>query len=96
MTASIATIQHTVAAHYGVTVDAILSPARPNRIVLARHLGMWLARRVTSCSSVAIGRKFGGRDHATVLHAVRHVEDLIERDPEFAAVASGLLQQVSA
>ncbi|MFV2092005.1 MAG: helix-turn-helix domain-containing protein, partial [Hyphomicrobiales bacterium] len=50
-------------------------------VVYPRQVGMYLAKTLTSRSLPEIGRKFGGRDHTTVLHAVRKIERLLGEDP---------------
>lgn len=92
---SIATIQQTVADRDFLTVEELVSQDRSRSIVVPRQLAMWLAHRM-NFNVLAIGEQFGMRDQSTVRHAIRRVDEMIERDPEFAAVASGLLQQVSA
>jgi hypothetical protein len=69
------------ARYYGTTREAILSPLRDKREVSARQTGMYLVRLLTNRSLPEIGRQFGGRDHTTVLHAVRKIEALIDIDP---------------
>ena len=69
------------ARYYGTTSRATLSPLRDKREVTARQTGMYIARRLTNRSLPEIGRKFGNRDHTTVLHAVRKIEALINIDP---------------
>jgi len=57
------------------------SKRRPNNIAIPRMVAMYLSRRLTSKSLQEIGDAFGGRDHGTVLHACRSVEDRISNDP---------------
>ena len=63
-----------ISRHYGVTRGDILSERRNRSIVLPRQVGMYLAKRLTARSLPEIGRRFGGRDHTTVLHAIRKIE----------------------
>ena len=65
-----------------VPVNDILSIRRPKSIVRARQIGMYLARKHTSRSLPEIGRRFGGKDHSTVLHAVRKIEANLEEYAE--------------
>lgn len=69
------------ARYYGTTKAALLSPLRDKREVMARQSAMYIAKRLSQRSLPDLGRKFGGRDHTTVLHAVRKIEALIEVDP---------------
>jgi len=74
---SIKTIQHTVCTHFNVSMRDMLSPRRLAGIVLPRHVAFYLAKIRTQKSLPDIGRRFGGRDHTTVLHGVRRVSALI-------------------
>lgn len=69
-----------ISRHYGVTRSDILSERRNRSIVLPRQVGMYLAKRLTARSLPEIGRRFGGRDHTTVLHAIRKIEREITGD----------------
>jgi len=81
---SIEAIQNRVAAHYGVRVAEMFSPRRARNIARPRQVAMFLAKTLTSLSYPEIGRQFGGRDHTTVMHAVRTVESLINSDQSVA------------
>ncbi|MFT4346779.1 chromosomal replication initiator protein DnaA [Bartonella ancashensis] len=70
-------IQRTVARHYNVSKQDLLSNRRTRTIVKPRQVAMYLAKMLTPRSLPEIGRRFGGRDHTTVLHAVRKIEDLV-------------------
>ena len=67
-------ILRVVGRHYNVPKSDLLSPRRARSIVLPRQIGMYLAKKLTPRSLPEIGRRFGGRDHSTVLHAVRKIE----------------------
>ncbi len=67
---TIAQIKRAVCRIFSVTRADIDSPSRARRVVVARHIAMTLARRVTRQSLPEIGRRFGGRDHSTVRHAI--------------------------
>jgi chromosomal replication initiator protein len=69
-----------VAKHYGVQRGDLLSSRRNQSIVRPRQIGMYLAKTLTSRSLPEIGRRFGGRDHTTVLHAIRKIEGLKQQD----------------
>ena len=68
------------------------SQQRGRRVLLPRQVGMYLARQLTGLSLEAIGAYFGGRDHSTVLHACRKVEQALGRDP----VLSGAVRELQA
>ena len=72
-------IVRVVTKHYGVSRLDIMSPRRHRSIVWPRQIGMYLAKQLTSRSLPEIGRRFGDRDHTTVLHAIRKVEGEIKK-----------------
>ena len=73
-----------VAEHSGITKQDILSSRRTANVVLPRQVAMYLAKTLTLRSLPEIGRRFGGRDHTTVLHAVRKIETKATADRAFA------------
>jgi len=77
-------IQRIVARHYNVSKTELLSNRRTRTIVKPRQIAMYLAKVMTPRSLPEIGRRFGGRDHTTVLHAVRKIEDLTGNDNTLA------------
>lgn len=77
-------IQRIVARHYNVSKTDLLSNRRTRTIVKPRQVAMYLSKVMTPRSLPEIGRRFGGRDHTTVLHAVRKIEDLSGGDNTLA------------
>jgi chromosomal replication initiator protein len=77
-------IQRIVARHYNVSKTELLSNRRTRTIVKPRQVAMYLAKVMTPRSLPEIGRRFGGRDHTTVLHAVRKIEGLSGADNTMA------------
>ncbi len=73
-------IQRVVSKHFKVTKADLLSARRTRTIVRPRQIAMYLAKMMTPRSLPEIGRRFGGRDHTTVLHAVRKIESLVTDD----------------
>jgi chromosomal replication initiator protein len=71
---SIELIQRTVADYYGIKIGDMGSSRRPARLVLPRQIAMYLAKELTQKSLPEIGEAFGGRDHTTVLYAVRKIQ----------------------
>lgn len=69
-----------VGAHYNVKVSDLKSPKRLKAVVLPRQIAMYLARQLTSSSYPEIGERFGGKDHSTIIHAIRKVEKLMEEN----------------
>jgi chromosomal replication initiator protein len=74
-------ILRTVSKHYGVNRNDLLGVRRNRSIVRPRQVGMYLAKILTQRSLPEIGRRFGNRDHTTVLHAIRKIEQLMQGDP---------------
>jgi chromosomal replication initiator protein len=79
---SIPQIQAAVAAHYGLAVAELLSSSRAARIAWPRQLAIYLAREYTATSLQTIGEAFGGRNHATVLHACKRVSERLANDQQ--------------
>ncbi|RCL03661.1 MAG: chromosomal replication initiator protein [Candidatus Tokpelaia sp. JSC161] len=77
-------IQRVVARHYSVSKEDLLSNRRVRVIVRPRQIAMYLAKMMTSRSLPEIGRRFGGRDHTTVLHAIRKIGNMMITDPKFS------------
>ncbi len=76
-------IQKKVAERFNVKVSDMSSPRRLRSIARPRQIAMYLAKALTLRSLSEIGKKFGGKDHTTVMHAVKKVEELISTDVEF-------------
>jgi chromosomal replication initiator protein len=83
-----------VGRHYNVARSDLLSPRRARSIVRPRQVGMYLAKKLTPRSLPEIGRRFGGRDHSTVLHAVRKIEELILTDEHLAREVALLMRLI--
>jgi chromosomal replication initiator protein len=83
-----------VGRHFNVGRTDLLSPRRARSVVVPRQIGMYLAKKMTARSLPEIGRRFGGRDHSTVLHAVRKIEDQIKTDDRLAREVALLIRLV--
>ncbi len=77
-------IQKRVAQHFNIRTSDMHSARRARSVARPRQVAMYLAKQLTARSLPEIGRKFGGRDHTTVMHAVKKVDELREHDPSFA------------
>ncbi|MBB4314892.1 chromosomal replication initiator protein DnaA [Roseospira marina] len=77
-------IQKKVAEHYKVRIADMSSARRSRAVARPRQVAMYLSKQLTQRSLPEIGRKFGGRDHTTVMHAVKKIEDLCRTDAAFA------------
>lgn len=91
---SIDHIQKKVAEHFDIRLADMTSKRRPEGIAFPRQIAMFLSRRLTETSLNAIGEAFGGRDHGTVLHACRLVQDRMEVDPNVRQIVSLLEKQL--
>lgn len=76
-------IQKQVASHFNIRISDMHSARRARSVARPRQVAMYLAKQLTTRSLPEIGRKFGGRDHTTVMHAVRKVDELREHDSSF-------------
>ena len=74
-------IQKLVAEHYRIRIADMHSARRARAVARPRQVAMYLAKQLTPRSLPEIGRKFGGRDHTTVMHAIRKIEELRAGDP---------------
>lgn len=77
-------IQRVVSQHYGVSRQDLVSARRTRTIVQPRQIAMYLSKTLTPRSLPEIGRRFGNRDHTTVLHAVRKVDGMLSKEPQVA------------
>jgi chromosomal replication initiator protein len=77
-------IQKKVAEHFAIRLADMHSPRRARQVARPRQVAMYLAKQLTSRSLPEIGRKFGGRDHTTVMHAVRKIDELRAADAAFS------------
>ena len=73
-------IQREVAAHYRLKLEDMTSLSRVRCIARPRQAAMWLCREMTTRSYPDIGKRFGGRDHTTAIHAKRKIDDLRSTD----------------
>jgi chromosomal replication initiator protein len=92
---SIARIQAQVAAHYELAVSELVSPTRVARIAWPRQVAIYLSRELTESPLGAIGDAFGGRNHATVLHACKRVSDRLANDQQAQAEIHSLKSTIA-
>lgn len=90
MTPTVAAIQQAVARRYRVPVRVMTSPSRLKEFVIPRHVAMYLIRELTPRSFNEIGAKFGGRDHCTVIKAIKSIERKSKIDGDLAANVQAL------
>lgn len=77
-------IQRKVAEHYNIRLSDMIGPKRLRNIARPRQVAMYLAKQLTSRSLPEIGRRFGGRDHTTIMHGVRKIEELMATDSQLS------------
>lgn len=87
-------IQKACAAHYRIDASEMRSKRRARAVARPRQVAMYLAKKMTPRSLPEIGRIFGGRDHSTVIHAVRTIEELRQSNPDMDADIRALQRQL--
>jgi chromosomal replication initiator protein len=87
-------IQKATAEHFALKQADLISERRNRAIARPRQAAMWLAKQLTTRSLPDIGRRFGGRDHTTVLHAVRRIEELKAIDSQLARDLEALTRKL--
>ncbi len=91
---SIAKIQRTVAAHYGMSVEKLTAKSNARHVSAPRQVAMYLCKRLTKSSFPEIGRQFGGKHHTTVIHSVQKIEKLLPTDPRLHKAVSTLIDRL--
>ena len=81
---SVEEIQRQVADHYNIRLSDMIGPKRLRSFARPRQVAMYLCKQMTSRSLPEIGRRFGGRDHTTVMHGVRRIDELRAQDAQIA------------
>ncbi|MGJ3649241.1 chromosomal replication initiator protein DnaA [Sphingomonas sp. GlSt437] len=89
-------IQRAVSAYFDIKPIDLISARRARAVARPRQIAMYLAKRLTTRSLPEIGRKFGGRDHSTVIHAVKRIEELRGTDPEIDGAVRVLQRDLKA
>ncbi|MFT4090606.1 MAG: chromosomal replication initiator protein DnaA [Asticcacaulis sp.] len=87
-------IQKLVSEHYNLKQADLLSERRTRSVARPRQVAMWLCKQNTTRSYPDIGRRFGGRDHTTVLHAVKKIEELLQSDEQIARDVEALTRKL--
>ena len=77
-------IQRRVSEHYNIRLSELIGPTRVRTVARPRQMAMYLCKTLTSRSLPEIGRRFGGRDHTTIMHGVRKIEELMATDSQLA------------
>jgi chromosomal replication initiator protein len=87
-------IQRHTAAHYNIRLADLIGPKRMRNVARPRQVAMYLCKALTDRSLPDIGRRFGGRDHTTILHGIRKIEELRDSDPQLAEEIELLRRQL--
>jgi len=88
-------IRQVVAQRWRVRADALASKRKTKDITVPRQVAMYLMKRTLDMSLVRIGEHFGGRDHSTVIHSIRKVEEEMAKDPSFRHQVESTLAEVN-
>jgi len=88
-------IQNLVASHFNLNIQELLSPRRSRSLARPRQIAMYLAKHHTTNSLPDIGRKFSNRDHTTVIHAVKKIDELIRKDNDIKQNVAELKKKLS-
>ncbi len=91
---SVDNIQKIVAEHFQVRVTDLKSKNRSRCFALPRQIAMFLARKLTRASTTEIGRRFGGKDHSTVIHSTNKIEGLLKTDQSLSATIHTIQQKI--
>jgi chromosomal replication initiator protein len=89
-------VQHLVAQRFHLKQEDLVQRGRGNRVRLPRQVAMYLSRKGTKATYAEIAAGFGGRDHSTIMHAVKCVEARRDLEPEFAALVDELAEKLVA
>ena len=87
-------IQNLVAAHFNLNIQELLSPRRSRSLARPRQIAMYLAKQHTTNSLPDIGRKFSNRDHTTVIHAVKKIDELLKKDNDIKESVATLRKKI--
>jgi chromosomal replication initiator protein len=87
---SIDSIQKIVSTFYNIKLSDLKVKRKYKGYVLPRQIAMYLSRKMTTASLIEIGDKFGGKDHSTVLHSIKKIEEKVLQDPSFRETIENL------
>jgi chromosomal replication initiator protein len=91
---SIDTIQKVVASFYNIKISDLKAKKKYKGYVIPRQIAMYFSRKLTNASLLEIGEKFGGKDHSTVLHSIKKVEERVSQDPSFKEIIENLNSRI--
>jgi chromosomal replication initiator protein len=91
---TVETIQKLVADHFNLRVTELKSKTNSQQVAFPRQIAMFLCKEMTTCSLPEIGRRFGGKHHSTVIHAIQKIEEMRRRDKEFGRLVESFEQSL--
>jgi chromosomal replication initiator protein len=91
---SVEYIVNVVCNHLNIPIEEFYSKSKKREMVQARQLAMHFAKKYTKCSLATIGQQCGGKDHATVIHALKTVSNLLETDKHFRTLATEIEKNI--
>jgi chromosomal replication initiator protein len=91
---SVEYIVNVVCNHLNIPIEVFYSKSKKREMVQARQLAMHFAKKYTKCSLAAIGQQCGGKDHATVIHALKTVANLLETDKQFRTLSTEIEKNI--
>ena len=87
-------IQKNVADHFQIKISELKSSKRLKSIVFPRQIAMYICRNLTSLSYPEIGSKFGGKDHSTIIHAIKKIEKIMKEDVQIKSIIEKLIEKL--
>jgi chromosomal replication initiator protein len=87
-------IQRKVSEFFGLTLSDLKAKERTKAVAFPRQIAMYLARQLTHASLADVGRAFGGKDHTTVLHAVKKIQTVLQEDPKLRTTVDSIVQGI--
>jgi len=93
---SIDLIQKVVSNYFNIKISDLKLKRKYKNYVLPRQVGMYLSRKLTNASLIEIGEKFGGKDHSTVLHSIKKVEEKMSKENSFKEMIENLKGRIKA
>ena len=91
---NVESIQNIVAVYFNLNIQEMLSPRRSRSLARPRQIAMYLAKKYTTNSLPEIGRKFSNRDHTTVIHAVKKINELVKNDNEIKHSITEIIKRI--
>jgi len=91
---TVESIQKLVANHFNLKVTELKSKNNSQQISFPRQVAMYLCKQMTECSLPEIGKRFGGKHHSTVIHAIQKIENKRSKEKEFERLLDGFMQSL--